>query len=31
MQLDTAEVFEKTLGLSYMEDTALAAANLLPV
>ena len=32
MQLDTAEVFEKTLGLSCLEDTPLmAAANVLPV
>jgi hypothetical protein len=27
MQLDTMEVFEKTLGLSYMEDCSLVAAD----
>jgi hypothetical protein len=32
MRLDTAEVFEKTLGLSYLEDnTLMTAANVLPV
>lgn len=27
MQLDTVEVFEKTLGISYLEDYSLVAAN----
>jgi hypothetical protein len=32
MQLDTAEVFEKTLGISYGEEsTFVEAANVLPV
>lgn len=31
MQLDTAELFEKTLGLSYLEDySLLASAKVLP-
>jgi hypothetical protein len=32
MQLDTAEVFEKTLGISYREDsTFIETANVMPV
>jgi hypothetical protein len=32
MQLDTTEVFEKTLGLSYLEDNLLMVpVNVLPV
>jgi hypothetical protein len=32
MQLDTAEVFEKTLGISYPEDTTFVeTANVMPV